>query len=551
MVLTVSFLYSQHAKKVLVDTQIEYAQQLTSNSDKYLGLNLNNIKGFILSIANDPKLSNDSYEEIQEWFRDYLLLYIPNSKNIHLLVDNEVVASSSYTGWLLKGDKQFTGNVMNIANLNQLSWSSPYYSKVSGQTVTAVTRIKNNSDAEIVLALDLDLPQLYQNIYPDISGNLILLDQHEQPLYGSAPYITFNPFIGEYEVNKLDLELVKNIWSATHFQSQGDHLYIKSQTNPLQWQVVFVLDKNDIFSSLQRSIEYYWSLTIVSLILSAFIACIVSILIGRPIKLIANSMDHVGLGLLNTKIDLKRNDELGFLAKHFNDMTKKINDLMNQLKKTEAAKKEADFIALQSQIRPHFLFNTLNTISIVARTRQYEKVDQLISSFSETIHYSLDSSPSLVSFRDEIKALESYIKLMQIRYDDQFDFEFDIDEKTLAFLLPKFSLQPLVENSIFHGLVAKKDKGTLFIGTEIDNNQWHIILEDTGIGMTPEKLSEMKASLTVDPVSQSKHIGLRNVHSRLMLAFDKAYQIEIKSNSNHGTCIILTLPIRKEEKLSC
>ncbi|MBU9711613.1 histidine kinase [Evansella tamaricis] len=500
LILSVSFLYSNNAREVLLQEQLDYAQQFTSKTDEYLTLNLNNIHGFLLSVANDSFLQTGDYNHLQGWFREYLALYIPNAKNVHLLDGDKVVASSSHVGWLLDGDEGFHSAVMRLAVQDQIHWSEPYYSPVSGQTVTAVIQLRNVDGKNLVLALDIDLPQLYENIFPNtlanMSGKLVLLDYHNHPLFGSDPYVEYDPFRKEYDLALIDPALFNASWQTTIEELNGnDHLFVRSQSNPLLWQVVWILDKNEIFRSLQEGMDYYTILTIISLCLAIVISFILSRTIGHPIQILAKSMDHVGQGNWETKIELDRNDELGKLGKHFNSMTDKINDLVTTLQKTEQAKKEADFTALQSQIRPHFIFNTLNSISIAAREKNHAKVDQLITAFSETIHYSLESAPSLVTLDDEIHALKNYMSLMQIRYDYKFDFDLDIDVRSLGFQLPKFSLQPLVENAIFHGLVPAKNGGMLFIGTELGDDSWDIIIEDNGIGMDAGKLADLHNTL--------------------------------------------------------
>jgi two-component system sensor histidine kinase YesM len=308
------------------------------------------------------------------------------------------------------------------------------------------------------------------------------------------------------------------------------------------WQEVWIMDRKELLQPLEKGVSNNWFLAILSFVLALVIASAISILIGGPIRKIARSMDEVSLGQWNTTIATVRHDELGVLAKHFNHMTKKIRDLIDDLRVKEEEKKNSDFRALQSQIRPHFLYNTLNCIGAVARKGQYDKVDVLISSLAETFQYSLDLSPSPVAFREELKAVQYYIHLMQIRYDTQFSVEMDIDQYTRSFSLPKFTLQPLIENSIFHGIVPNSEPGVLFIGTTFHGDSWDIIIEDSGIGMQPDKLSAIIESLNQHRNSEYEHIGLYNVHNRLKLMFGAAYNFQMTSSAGAGSRIILTLP---------
>lgn len=550
MVLLIHFLYYQNTRNSMIHSQLASARQFTDKSDEYLNLTLLNIRSFFLSIANDSKLKNGNYEQFDKWFNDNLILFIPSSKNIHLIKDGTVAVSTATTSWLLDKDQEFAQQKRLIQSPNQIYWTSPYYSAVSGYTVTALMRIPSDSGHELVLALDLDLDELYNALLPnhvsDQNGQLMLMDNRNRVIFGIEPFVRYDTFGRQYALNRIDEQLFNSTW-VNKEQTIGGNAYwfARSQNNLLSWQVVWVIDKSVLLQPLRQNLQYVWFLAGLSLLLSFLIAYTVSAFTGRPIRLLERSMDQVGQGQWDTSIPVIRNDELGRLTLHFNRMTAKVRELIANLKSTEEAKKESDFLALQSQIRPHFIFNTLNSISMAARENQLEKVDRLISSFTESIHYSLNDSPAPIELEQELKALHGYIYLMQIRYEDQFELETDIDSSTSKLLVPKFTLQPLVENSIFHGLVASRRRGTLFIGTERGADSWDIIIEDTGVGMTKSRLAAIMDELSRSDGRQSKqtrHIGLRNVHSRLQSMFGEAYRIHIDSEEGRGTRTIITLP---------
>ncbi|WP_135548842.1 sensor histidine kinase [Paenibacillus cymbidii] len=553
MILLVNFLYYQDTRSTLLTNQIEDAKQFTDKSNAYLNLNLKNIQSFFLSVARDNRLKSGDYAQFNQWLNDNLILFIPNSKGIHLMENGTVVASSSQVGWLLDEDNEFKKQTAGIAKPNQIFWSKPYYSAVSGYTVSAMMQIPLEPQKKtLLLTLDLDLPKLFDSLIPNGAaskyGKLLLLDSGNQPIYGSETFVRYDSFAKRYELRGIDGNLFSQTWLVKEESNrQNSYLFVRSNDNLLSWQVVRVIDKTELLKPLQKKLDYIGLLTLLSLALSSIIAYTLSRFFGNPIRVIARSMDKVGLGHWDTQIDVTRNDELGLLAQHFNRMTAKIRDLIEELKQTEKAKQQSDFLAFQTQIRPHFIFNTLNSISMAAREAQPEKVDRLISSFTETIHYTLDYSPSPVTLREELQALASYIFLMQIRYNHIFSLETDIEPSTEQLLLPKFTLQPIVENAIFHGFAPVRKKGTLFIGTERVGETWELMIEDSGNGMSEEQLAALLDRLERHPAEPGGHIGLRNVHSRLKLMYGDAYRMKIESRTDQGTRVILAFPVRGQE----
>jgi two-component system sensor histidine kinase YesM len=358
-------------------------------------------------------------------------------------------------------------------------------------------------------------------------------------------------FDRRYELTVFQPAVFGGNWSTVEWKdAERDLLLLRSRNNLLGWQVVWAMDRKELLVPLQRNISYSWFLVMLSFVLSLIVAWAISLFISRPINQIAGSMDRVGAGQWDTAIPVTRRDELGRLANHFNRMTNTIRELIADLQRTEKAKKESDFRALQTQIRPHFLFNTFNSISIAAKEHQPDKVDLLITSLTETLHYSLERSPAPVTLDEELRAVQSYIQLMQLRYDNRFSVLTDIDESTAGFVIPKFTLQPLIENCIFHGLIPKEGVGTLFVGSTRYRDTWDIIIEDTGVGIASDTLGALLDKLNGNAmesgIPEFEHIGLSNVHYRLKLMFGERYQLEMTSSKQSGTRIVLSLPIAFE-----
>jgi two-component system sensor histidine kinase YesM len=554
IILLLGFSYYRYSSATLIRAQTEYARQMVQKSDEYLQLNLANIRSFFLSVANDGRLQRGTPAENRRWLNDNLIYYMPNASNIHLLADGQEIVSTAVNSWELPKSDYLMQKLAAVLKRGELFWIGPYFSPASGYTVSVAMDISTPGNPRLLMLVDLDLPKLYRALIPEdgstMQGSLLLMDGDNRLVYARPPYGSYSVFDKKFELTGIPESLFHTRWLQYDWHGPGaEELFLtRSRTNFVGWQVVWVTDKRTLLSPLERLVEYSGLLAGLSLLLSLAIAGVISVLVSRPIRRIARTMNEVSKGKLDVAIHMPRTDELGFLASQFNRMVGRIRGLIEDLRATEEQRKIADFKALQAQIKPHFLFNTLNTISVVVRRGELSRADALISALTDQLRYSLDASPAPVPLREELKSLESYIVLMAARYPGAFTFESDIDPLVLDCLIPKFALQPLVENAIFHGLVPAGREETLFVGASMDGETWDIMIEDGGVGMTEDKVRELTAQLERD--EPTGRIGVANVHRRLKHLFGDRYKLRIESAPDAGTRLLLTLPVVVEREKS-
>ncbi|GAA3401009.1 sensor histidine kinase [Paenibacillus hodogayensis] len=549
IILLLGFSYYRYSANTLQHAQTEYAKQMVQKSDQYLQLTLAHIRSFFLSVANDNRLRTGTESEIRHWLNDNLIYFMPNASNIHVIADESTIISTDAGGWKLAESSYLMQQLALVIHPGELYWIGPYFSPVSGYTFSVVMTAADGQGEPRQLMVDLNLQSLYTALIPNGSsqqqGSLLLLDAKNRPIFANPPYANYSVFSKSFRLNDIPESLFASNWKQYELMDDSRQLFLtRSRTNFVGWQVVWIMDLQTLLSPLRKLLDYTGLLIGLSLVLSLGIAMLISVLVSRPIRRIAATMVEVSDGNLDVSIPIKRTDELGLLARHFNLMIGRLRGLIDDLRRTEEERNKADFIALQAQIKPHFLFNTLNTISMVARQGALDKVDELISALTDQLQYSLDSSPAPATLREELRSLESYVELMGARYGDAFSIETDIDPAVLERLLPKFTLQPIVENAIFHGLVPSGRQGTLFIGAADQGEQWELMVEDDGIGMSEARLQLLLDSL--GGTRQAERIGMLNVHRRLRLMFGEHYACRIDSSPGNGTRLIMTLPaVRK------
>lgn len=276
----------------------------------------------------------------------------------------------------------------------------------------------------------------------------------------------------------------------------------------------------------------------VSLAFSAAFARIVS----KPVVELSEKMRSISLDHDNVIETPGRGDEIGFLQDSFNEMVTHNRELIDSEYKSKIAKRNAQLYALQSQINPHFMYNTLQVIGGMALKSNAPDIYSVTTALGDILRYSLSFSREMVQLREEIRYLESYISIQNHRFGNKIELKIESQPKLLSAMIPKLILQPLLENSFSHGLPEKVGPWDIVLRVHLDDaGELHIRLSDNGVGISPQVLAELRARLVEDEENglvSGKHIGLSNVNMRLRMRYGGApYGITIDSSANSGTTV--------------
>ncbi|MBJ9990593.1 sensor histidine kinase [Paenibacillus sp. S28] len=275
----------------------------------------------------------------------------------------------------------------------------------------------------------------------------------------------------------------------------------------------------------------------------------------RPVMGLVLDMKRVGSRDMGFRIKVRSTNEVGMLAddinRVINEREQMARDMINtqaRLYESELSQKQAEFAALQSQINPHFLYNTLNCISSIGLEYGSREIAQIASCMSKIFRYSIRKD-DLVRIREELDCIQAYVNIIAIRYENKFIIEIEVDEGLLEMQTPKMILQPIVENAVYHGLERMDQGGRLQVTGSIDaHGDVCFQITDTGKGMDPEQLASLQAKLGMaspEPAPDGQpatSIGLSNIHNRLRLLFGEGYGIAIQSQFGHGTTVTVRIP---------
>ncbi len=341
----------------------------------------------------------------------------------------------------------------------------------------------------------------------------------------------------------------------TRMVSQGNRgiVVYPSRRNPLiisylgseryHWKYISVVPQRTLYQVPTKLRQLTLLLLVFSFILGLALTYWLTRKNYHRLQNIISIIDSAEKGNPLPPLPVQTHDEYDFITHNLLKTFIEQSYLKLQLSERKYKLRAMELLALQSQLNPHFLFNTLETLKwkIIQLTQKPNETSQMLENLSDILKYSLDAPRRLVTLAEEIKNTRSYVEIQKIRYRDKFDLFWEYDEPVLECSVIRMLFQPLIENSIYHGIKAKAGKSHIKIKIQQRQSRLKIVLIDDGIGMQPAKLAEIRNSLTHDS-SESEHIGLLNTQKRLQLTFGEDITFQIRSKPNLGTVITLRIP---------
>ncbi len=339
---------------------------------------------------------------------------------------------------------------------------------------------------------------------------------------------------------------ITNNQKTTYFTSQEGVKYILISNETISgWKVVGLISINEL---QKESISVTTSIIIFTLLVSVIAVIIsfgVSSSFAKPIKKLMKLMKRVEGGDLTVKMNSEYDDEIGQLIRSFGQMINKLNDLMNKIYSDQQVLRKAQLEVLQSQINPHFLYNTLDSIVWMARDNKSKEVIDMVMALTKLLRISLSKGQEVISIEDEIIHVKSYLTIQGMRYKDKLNYEINVPREAYEYKILKLTLQPIVENAIYHGIKNSPEPGTIKVNCEFDDGKIIFIVEDTGVGMPQEKVEELNEMLV--NIGKGSGFGIRNVNERIRIHFGSEYGIRVESNLGSGTRIFITIPMVRGE----
>lgn len=319
----------------------------------------------------------------------------------------------------------------------------------------------------------------------------------------------------------------------------------------LKWKIVSLSPLMELKQQLVSFRNIMYVLIFACVILSLFAALLLSQDVTGPVQKLVKSMSKVKTGNFQINLSYKRNDEFAFLISEYKRMVSEIKDLIERLYISELENKKAELIikdaelkikdaelkALQAQINPHFLYNTLDSINWLAFEYNAPDISTMVKSLSNFFRYSLNKGSNIITFEDELKQVESYLKIQKIRFLDKLDYIIDVEPTILQCYTVKLILQPIVENSIVHGIEKIKTGGHILLSGRIVDGKIVIKISDNGVGTDCEKMN----SLLEDSKNNQSSFGLKNVNLRIKQFYGEEFGLSFSSNAEGGATVTVKI----------
>lgn len=333
-------------------------------------------------------------------------------------------------------------------------------------------------------------------------------------------------------------------------QIQGGSYQIRSELSPYTgWRTVGVFSMDEVMSSVNTIVYILFTCVIISLVLVVIVSFKFSRTLTNPIFKLKRLMKQAESGDLTVRFNFQHNDEIGELGQSFNHMIARIDQLIQMVYVEQENKRTAEMKSLQEQIKPHFLYNTLDTISWMARDYDAEDIVRLVDALTNMFRIGLSHGKDIITVKEEITHVSNYLYIQKIRYKDKLNYVIHVDESLYAVEVPKLILQPLVENAIYHGVKAKRGGGTITITGVPEGENLVFTVQDDGAGMPQEKVEELNRRMSERSVlDEQKSFGLFYIRERIQLCYGKGYGVHVESTLGEGTRVTITLPLYQKPK---
>lgn len=325
-----------------------------------------------------------------------------------------------------------------------------------------------------------------------------------------------------------------------------NRLIIVQTVNYCRWRIVGVAYTDEIVTAKKEISGFLLWILVFSILFVIFISSFISSKISDPIKKLEKSMKSVENGRFDVNVDIKGEDEVVKLSRTFNIMVSKIRDLMEQILLEQEEKRKSELNALQAQINPHFLYNTLDSIVWMAENGKSQDVIMMVTALAKLFRISISKGRNIITVQEELEHARNYLIIQKRRYKNKFKFEIEAEEEVLQNKTLKLILQPIIENAIYHGIEYMVDEGQIKITVSSADGKLLYRVMDNGVGMSPEVLEHL---LEYESKSKgSSGVGVKNVHQRIQLYCGKEYGLTIESEQEVGTNVSIWLPLVCDEK---
>ncbi len=418
--------------------------------------------------------------------------------------------------------------MLNVTKPHVESLFEDYYPWV----VTISEYMKNSEGETIQVALDIQFSQI-ANYMDDVGigqhGYCYIADKKGDIIYHPQQQLIYSG-LKEEEYNYLK--------DGSHVEK--DAIYSVRSLDNCEWKIIGVCYIDEMITNKVNHIMKTLSVIfLIVVLLTVLIIRFFSKLFSNPARELANAMQEFEKDTNNFEFkSIEGTAEITSLTESFEHMVVQIKELVEKVRQEEVTLRKTELKALQAQINPHFLYNTLDAIAWLCEEERHKDAVEMVNSLAKLFRISISRGHELITIEKEMQHAKSYLKIQNFRYKNQFTYSFDVDEECLNYLCNKITLQPIIENAIYHGIDRMVDEGKINIGIHQKGDRIIFTVEDNGVGMTEEQCEEILHKDAGDRVG----IGIKNVNDRIKIYFGEEYGLTIQSELDEGTRVTISMP---------
>ncbi|MFL0252653.1 sensor histidine kinase [Clostridium neuense] len=544
-----TFIYYEINKRIMTRKVSEMALQTLQTIDSSLDVlmyTVNNESKIILSNQGLQNVLRSGYNgfnyDSQIATNRYLTEFIQSNMFI-----SSVYIFDNYGNRYFVDKKSYKS--FNLEDIKQTKWYDEIFKAKGGAIIklnagglfnepdenyVSIMRVINDLDTQKPIGtMIVNIPEeaivnSFNNITRQGSTNILLRDENNNNI---IHYNNLSEYCIEDKVQGSHYYYIKKV--------KGNDYIISYLKNNLSWKVISIVP----FKELSNQSNIYKTIILNMLILNGIMCLLGLILISysitKPIDKLIKSMIGVENGEFKKVSVSTGNDEIGKLKDVYNTMICRIENLIEQIVKEQKIKRKAELDVLQSQIKPHFLYNSFDAISCLALDGRNNEVYEIIKALGNFYRTSLSNGREVIYIREELQTVKSYLTIQQIRYDNMFSVHMDIDKRANEYKILRLVLQPLIENAIYHGIKPTRRGGNIFVRTLLKKDCIELVVEDDGVGMSTDTLINIQEH-------NAGGIGLHGTMERLNIFYNSKSNFQVESKLGKGTKVTICIPIGEE-----
>ena len=408
--------------------------------------------------------------------------------------------------------------------------------------MTRVVEITKGTDTvQGILLIHLNytgLKLLLDGVTLGNEGYIYLIDGNGEIIYHPRAQLIDSGL--EHENNRAVSEYRDGIYQET-FQGEERVITVKS-VGYTGWKLIGVAPRQTVsLNSLKTQLLVVFVAAFI-LFLMSLVNSYISSRITTPIRKLELSVNEIEKGNLNAKVDAEGSYEIRHLGQSVQNMAKQIQVLMADIVSEHEKKRKQEFDTLQSQINPHFLYNTLDIIVWMIENEKPDQAVKAVTALARFFRISLSRGKSIITVKDELEHVRNYLMIQHMRFKNRFSYTIEAEDEVLELASLKLMLQPLVENAIYHGMEFMDGDGEIFISAWKEGEDLYLKVSDNGLGMTEEQVARLFSDMPHTGSSRGSGIGVKNVNERIRLYFGSEYGLSIESEPDEGTVVTIHLP---------